>query len=204
MSPIPGDGNCPLSSISYCLTGNMDNFHKIRAIIVDNMIGNLKEACNKFIANKFTMSAINFRNVNDYIVKPKMRNNSTWGTDVELIALALLLRTNIWIYSTEFGNKWMLFSGRGASLIDALTQPVVNTGGSIYLNHNGLHYEPVLVQVKSNYYRRSHTSQFIHAITNYLPLFTANEYRNLEPNTTVFGSRISIIAHPTRFCRTQL
>ena len=144
MLPIPGDGNCLFSSISYCLTGNMDNFHKIRAIIVENMIGNLKEACNKFIANKFPMSAINFRNVNDYIVKSKMRNNSTWGSDVELFALALLLRTDIWIYSTEFGNKWMLFSGRGASLIDALTLPVVNTAGSIYLNHNGLHYEPVL------------------------------------------------------------
>ena len=26
--PIPGDGNCLFSSISYCLTGNMDNFHK--------------------------------------------------------------------------------------------------------------------------------------------------------------------------------
>ena len=79
--------------------------------------------------------------VNDYIVKSKMRNNSTWGTDtvlkqiilhVELFALALLLRTDIWIYSTEFGNEWMLFSGRGASLIDALTLPVVNIVGSIF------------------------------------------------------------------------
>ena len=35
----------------------------------------------------------------------------------------------------------MLFSGRGASLIDAFTLPIVNT---IYLNHNGLHDEPVL------------------------------------------------------------
>ena len=49
---------------------------------------------------------------------------------VELFALALLLRTDIWIYSTEFGNEWMLFSGRGASLIDALTLPVVNIVGS--------------------------------------------------------------------------
>ena len=67
------------------------------------------------------------------------------------------MRTDILICSTEFGNEWMLFSGRGASLIDALTLPVVNTAGSIYLNHNGLHYEPVLGLGKSDYYRRSYT-----------------------------------------------
>ena len=77
------------------------------------------------------MSEINFRNVNDYIVKSKMRNHSTWGTDVEFIALSLLVRIDIWIYSTEFGIKWMLFSGRSESYIDALTLPVVNTTGSI-------------------------------------------------------------------------
>ena len=48
----------------------MDNFHKNRTIIAEKMIGNLKEACNKFIANKFPMSAI--RSVNVYIVKSKL------------------------------------------------------------------------------------------------------------------------------------
>ena len=139
----------------------MVNNYKYLSYVVDNIIfgistpdypsrtfesKSLRLFCNLvyFVSN---------RNVSDYIVKSKLRNNSIWGTDtvlkqiilhVELFALALLLRTDIWIYSTEFGNEWMLFSGRGASLIDALTLPVVNTAGSIYLNHNGLHYEPVL------------------------------------------------------------
>ena len=30
-----------------------------------------------------------------------MHNNSTWGTDVEIFALALLLRTEILIYNTD-------------------------------------------------------------------------------------------------------
>ena len=66
------------------------------------------------------------------------------GTDVELFALALLLRTDIWIYGTDFGDKWILLLGRVASLIGALALPVANTAGSIYLNRNGIHYETVL------------------------------------------------------------
>ena len=96
---IPGDGNCLFSSLAYYMTGNIDTYNRIRALIVDNMVGKLKEPCNKFIINKFPRTAINYRNVNDYVVKSKMRTNGTWGTDVELFAVALLLQTDIWIYS---------------------------------------------------------------------------------------------------------
>ena len=78
MLPIPGDGNYLSSSISYYLTGNMDKFRKIRTIIVDYMIGKLKEACNKFIENKLPRSAINFRNVNDYIIKSNFVITQLW------------------------------------------------------------------------------------------------------------------------------
>ena len=37
----------------------------------------------------------------------------------------------------------MIFSGRGSSLMYAIQSPV-NTAGSIYLNHNEVHYEPIL------------------------------------------------------------
>ena len=46
--------------------------------------------------------------------------------------------------SKDVGNKWMFFSGRGANLNDALASPPVNPAGSIYLYHNGVHYEPIL------------------------------------------------------------
>ena len=72
-----------------------------------------------------------------------MCTNGTWGTDVELFAVALLLQTDIWIYSKVVGNKWMFFSGSGANLNDALASSPVNPAGSIYLYHNGVHYEPM-------------------------------------------------------------
>ena len=108
------------------------------------MVGKLKEACNKFIVNKFPMSVINYRNVADYVVKSNMKRNSTWGTDVELFATALLLHTDIWVFSSDMGNKWMVFSGRGAKLLETLESPPGNNAGSIYINHNGVHYEPIL------------------------------------------------------------
>ena len=34
--------------------------------------------------------------------------------------------------------------GKGASLMDAIQSPPVNTAGSRYLYHDGVHYEPIL------------------------------------------------------------
>ena len=141
---IPGDGNCLFASLSYWMTGSIDSVSLVRFKVVENMLGKLKEVCNKFIMNKFPKCASNYRNVADYVVKSNMKRNYTWGGDVEMFAAALLMRTDIWIYSSDMGNKWMIFSGRGSKLIDALELTPANDTGSIYLNHNGQHYEPVL------------------------------------------------------------
>ena len=94
---ISGDGNYLFYSISYYMTGNIDNCNKIRTIIVDNVVGKLKEPCNKFIMNKFPRTVNNYRNVNDCVIKSKMRTNTTWSADVELCAVELLIQTDIWI-----------------------------------------------------------------------------------------------------------
>ena len=141
---IPVDGNCVFALLLNWLRGNTDSFNLVRFKVVDNMLGKLKEACNKFIVNKFPRSVINYRNVVDYVVKSNMRRNSTWCTDVELFATALLLQRYIWVLSSDMGNKWMVFSGRGAKVIDTLESPPVNIADSIYINHNEVHYGPIL------------------------------------------------------------
>ena len=82
--------------------------------------------------NIFPKCVSNYHNVADYMVKSNMRRNYTWGGDVEMFAAALLMRTDIWIYSSDMGNKWMVFSGRGSKLIYALELPPANDAGSIY------------------------------------------------------------------------
>ena len=52
-----------------------------------------------------------------------MRRNCT---DLELFATALLFKTDIWVFGSDVGNKWMAVSGKGAKLIDALTSPINN------------------------------------------------------------------------------
>ena len=105
------------------MIGNIDSLNFGRLKVVENMVGKLKEACNKFIVNRFSNSVINYRNVADYVVKSTMKRNSTLGTNVELFATALLLQLDIWIFSSDMGNKWLVFSGRGAKLIDTVVSP---------------------------------------------------------------------------------
>ena len=53
MLPVPGDGNCLFSALSFWVTGSIDNFHKIRSIIIDNMVGNLKRRAIKLLQINF-------------------------------------------------------------------------------------------------------------------------------------------------------
>ena len=48
------------------------------------------------------------------------------------------------VFNSDMGNKWMVFQGRGAELIDTLESPPVNIAGSIFIKDNGVHYEPIL------------------------------------------------------------
>ena len=80
----------------------------------------MSQICLKFIQNKFPLT---FRSAKDYITKSKMHLDRTWGGDIELFSIALLLKTDIWVNSTEMGNKWMVYSGKGANLSDIMSTP---------------------------------------------------------------------------------
>ena len=109
MFTIPKDGNCLFTTLTYLITGSIDNYHKMRLTITDNMMGRFHDLCHKFIRNKFPRSVINYRNTKDYQIKSNMRNNKTWGTDLELFTVAMLFKTDIWVYTSDLGNKWMVF-----------------------------------------------------------------------------------------------
>ena len=65
------------------MIGSIGSVSLVRFKVVENMLGKLKEICNKFIINKFPKCVSNYRNVADYVVKSKMRINYTLGGDVE-------------------------------------------------------------------------------------------------------------------------
>ena len=61
-----------------------------------------------------------------------------------IICNGIIIRTDIWVFTNDIGNKWMIFSGKGASLGQVMTLPPANDNGSIYLRHTGNHYEPIV------------------------------------------------------------
>ena len=73
-----------------------------------------------------------------------MHMDKIWGGDIELFSMALLINTDIWVNTTEMKNKWMVYSGKGASLEQIMNSPPANDAGSCYIKHTVDHYEPIL------------------------------------------------------------
>ena len=126
--PVIGDGNCLFRAICYPLTGSEDMHLHLRGLI-----------CDVIEQNSHFLSV-----PQDYIQTSNMRISGVWGTEVEIFAIASLLRCNIYVYSS-FGtlnnvHRWLRFEPN-------LNIPshITPTAYSFYLNHyNQNHYEPVL------------------------------------------------------------
>ena len=138
---IPVHGNCFFSTLSYIITGSTSFSYKMRKIITDNIMGKLNQICLKFIQNKFPPT---YRNTREYISKSKMHMDKIWGGDIELFSMALLINTDIWVNTTEMKNKWIVYSGKGASSGQIMNCPPANDAGSCYIKHTVDPYEPIL------------------------------------------------------------
>ena len=62
-----------------------------------------------------------------------MNMDETWGGDIDLFSIALLLNTDIWVSTTKMKNSWMVHSGKGASLMEIMNSPPANDAGSCYI-----------------------------------------------------------------------
>ena len=72
----------------------------------------------------------------EYIQDTHMNMNGAWGTDVEILTLAHLLQTNIYVFDTSY-NWWQLFSPY--HLDHSL--PVDSSAKSMYIVHFSQHFE---------------------------------------------------------------
>ena len=78
--------------------------------------------------------------VQEYIRVTRMNENSSWGTDVEIITFAHLVNTNVY---TFYNNSWWLY---GPHIINIVMQLDVATR-SVYILHTA---EPDHFQVVSS------------------------------------------------------
>jgi hypothetical protein len=76
---------------------------------------------------------------NDYVRKVKMDKLGTWGTDVEIIALATLLSTRITVYHRPPSSETSIWFN-----YDPLVPSDIIHDISIYLNNPTNHFERVM------------------------------------------------------------
>ena len=99
------------SSLTYVITGGIDQYHETRLIITNNIMGRLVQVCDKFIKHKYPKTVINYRSTKN-ICKSNMQRDNTWGSGLELFAAALFFRTDIWVFTSDIGNKWTIYFGK--------------------------------------------------------------------------------------------
>ncbi|CAG2185969.1 unnamed protein product [Mytilus edulis] len=125
---ITGDGNCLFRAISYSLSNRQEYFGDIRRAIVDHLLRNA-EVFKSFLQPRF-------KTVEEHIQTLRMEENNVWGTELEIVACADLLKTDIY---TFFNGTWIKYSSSQINSNNCVNDQ------AIYLQHNGdiNHYEVV-------------------------------------------------------------
>ena len=118
---IKGDGNCYFHAISYSICGEERYYAAIRNAVCDfisTFNGDLKPFLTRGKGK-------------EYIQKSKMRKNTTWASEIEILATAKILHRDVFTYHNF---KWLRYPYKHKLSVDAL-----------YLdNCSGLHFDIVL------------------------------------------------------------
>ena len=126
---ITGDGNCFFRSVSYAISGTERYHMRLRMAIVNQL---LKDA--RYYKTYLRQG---HRDVEDYVQSQRMFNSGIWATEIEIMACAHFLATDIYTFSNT--GRWYIFSGQMTGI------GTVTSNAGIYLNHaSGIHYDVVL------------------------------------------------------------
>ena len=87
---IKGDGNCYFRAMSFILTGVEKHHFVVRQAICD-FIEVHYDDLNLFLEE--------YKDGEEYLIKTKMRNDATWGTELEIIAMATMARRDVIVYN---------------------------------------------------------------------------------------------------------
>ena len=87
---INGDGNCYFRAVSFILTG-VEKYHFVVRQVICNFIVVHHDDLNLFLAK--------YKDGEAYLKDTKMRENSTWGTELEIIAMATMAKRDVIVYN---------------------------------------------------------------------------------------------------------
>ena len=87
---INGDGNCYFRAVSFILTG-VEKHHFVVQQAICDFIAIHYDDLNLFLAK--------YKDGEAYLKDTKMRENSTWGTELEIIATATMAKRDVIVYN---------------------------------------------------------------------------------------------------------
>ena len=94
---ILGDGNCLFRSFSYVITGTERQHAQVREAILSH----LRNIEHWMIGHHISPE---YSSVAQYIMGTRMDRNGIWATDIEILTLAHMLNTCVYVYNPRDGS----------------------------------------------------------------------------------------------------
>ena len=132
--PIEPDGNCFFRAISFCLTGNEDHYHTVRVAICNHLLKNA------LLFRPFLRAGQG--SIQSHISLTGMHMDGVWATEIEILALSHLLKTEIYTYSQ---NRWITFCAQMVNSKEGRS-----SYGGIYLDHKNQNHYDVVTSMKDS------------------------------------------------------
>ncbi|XP_064399479.1 ATP-dependent DNA helicase PIF6-like [Halichondria panicea] len=129
-----GDGACMFRAMSVVITGYQRQHITVRRAIVKHMCD-----FQHLFNGKHWLIDAGYPDMISYVRATQMDQTRTWGTHLEIFALAHLLERRVFVYSRTAGNAWLCHC---PSKIDPNIPPPRDKKG-LYIYHTGDHYKVV-------------------------------------------------------------
>ena len=139
---IVADGNCFFRCISTIITGSQSSFEKLRQELCRYIVTEGSKEMLGYFFTKFKSTTTPLQ----HLKSTSMITDSVWATDVEIVAMSVLLRTDIYIAQKRCRNDgsdsyifWLRYHGSVEN----------DQEHAIYITNFDHHYEPVIRLIDS-------------------------------------------------------
>ena len=137
---VRGDGNCLFRALSYMITGSEDQHFALRSAIVQHILS-IPHLLIGYGADG-EPNGINllchptvYESAEDYISCTRMDRNGTWGTNVEMLALAHIVNAPVYCYDTTARHHiWAAYFPNGVDR--SIPRDVRQKSLYLYFTHN--------------------------------------------------------------------
>ena len=127
---ILGDGNCLFRSFSYLITGTQRQHAQVREAILNHLC--------RIEHWMISHMDLQYSSALEYIRETNMDMDGTWATDIEILTLAHMLNTNVYVYKTYY-HWWDRY---GPDNVDRSLSTDI-TDMSMYLRNPSDHFDVV-------------------------------------------------------------